>query len=485
MIALAQHKYDNIWLFGPWKGYGTILDFSSDNKIIDNVDFAFDMNTGSSMIANEFGELQYYSNGCHIADGSHEIVQGANWLNPGWYYDNYCFDGFGYPYSDQCMIFIPFAENQYSLFYQNKNRIYTSPSQYLILVDSIYRTDIINNSVTFVNKAILSDTFAFASMAAVKHANNEDYWIVNPHDSSNVYFSIHARQDDLGAVVKQFIPNLFQRQHNGSLAKFSPNGETYVGFETVYQEQSLKIFSFNRADGKLNLEYTLPNPDTVNTFIGGIEFSPSGQFLYVSTRKVIYQYDLEAADVEGSKTVVAVWDGFTDLFPCTFHVMQRGPDCRIYINSPSSQKYLHVIMHPDVKGPDCEVRQHEIPLYYYHQISMPYFPNYRLGTGEPVCDSTLSLPTSIPVVTLPMEGIKIWPNPASGDCRVMLAPGVLRSAVSLDVVDMWGRSVLTRDLSNNYNEVIPIDLSRIVPGIYFIRIIGRHGERWVERLVVE
>ena len=165
--------------------------------------------------------------------------------------------------------------------------------------------------------------------------------------------------------------------------------------------------------------------------------------------------------------------------------MQRGPDCRIYINSPSSQKYLHVIMHPDVKGPDCEVRQHEIPLYYYHQISMPYFPNYRLGTGEPVCDSTLSLPTSIPVVTLPMEGIKIWPNPASGDCRVMLAPGVLRSAVSLDVVDMWGRSVLTRDLSNNYNEVIPIDLSRIVPGIYFIRIIGRHGERWVERLVVE
>ena len=142
-------------------------------------------------------------------------------------------------------------------------------------------------------------------------------------------------------------------------------------------------------------------------------------------------------------------------------------------------------MHPDVKGPDCEVRQHEIPLYYYHQISMPYFPNYRLGTGEPVCDSTLSLPTSIPVVTLPMEGIKIWPNPASGDCRVMLAPGVLRSAVSLDVVDMWGRSVLTRDLSNNYNEVIPIDLSRIVPGIYFIRIIGRHGERWVERLVVE
>ena len=46
MIALAQHKYDNIWLFGPWKGYGTILDFSSDNKIIDNVDFAFDMNTG-------------------------------------------------------------------------------------------------------------------------------------------------------------------------------------------------------------------------------------------------------------------------------------------------------------------------------------------------------------------------------------------------------------------------------------------------------
>ncbi|MBK7341908.1 MAG: T9SS type A sorting domain-containing protein [Saprospiraceae bacterium] len=207
--------------------------------------------------------------------------------------------------------------------------------------------------------------------------------------------------------------------------------------------------------------------------------------MYISTWDTIYQYDLKSQDVLFSKTIVAIWDGFTGSFPCTFNAMQRGPDCRIYINSPNSQKYLHVIMHPDVKGPDCEVRQHEIPLYYYHQISMPYFPNYRLGTGEPVCDSTLFLPTSIPVVSLPEEGLRIWPNPASGDCRVMVAPEVLRQAVTLKVVDLWGRTVLTRDLSTNYEEVIPIDVSPLKPVVYFVRVIGRNGARWVERLVVD
>jgi hypothetical protein len=33
--------------------------------------------------------------------------------------------------------------------------------------------------------------FHFGSLAAVKHANNTDYWIVTPHDSSDIYFSIH------------------------------------------------------------------------------------------------------------------------------------------------------------------------------------------------------------------------------------------------------------------------------------------------------
>ena len=481
MFALAQHKYDNIWLFGPWKGYGTILNFSSDNKIIENVDFAFDMNTGSSMIANESGVLQYYSNGCHIADGSHEIVQGANWLNPGWYYDNYCFDGFGYPYGDQSMVLLPFKESRYSLIAKHRN--HSTESE--IRNDILYRSEIQQNSVQFINKEIARDTFAFACIAAIPHVNQTDYWIVTPHDSSDIYFSIHLGPDSLHQILKQYIPGLFRRNHNDWFGKFSPDGTLYIGYEGTYLEQSIKVFSFDRSTGLLTLLYTLPHPEEETSFVGGMEFSPSGEYLYISTWDTIYQYDLKAKDVLGSKTVVAIWDGFTDSFPCTFNAMQRGPDCRIYINSPNSQKCLHVIMHPDVKGPDCEVLQHEIPLYYYHQISMPYFPNYRLGTGQPVCDSTLSLPTSIPVVSLPEEGLRIWPNPASGDCRVMLAPGVLRSAVSLDVVDMWGRSVLTRDLSNNYNEVIPIDLSRIVPGIYFIRIIGRQGERWVERLVVE
>lgn len=346
------------------------------------------------MISNENGELQYYSNGCHIANAEHVIVPGADTLNPGYFYNNYCFNGFPYPQGNQAMVFLPFDVNNYKLLYKYNNRNFISPGNVDDIIDTIYMASLTDGELDYVNKAIFNDTLSYASMAAVKHANDEDYWLVTLHDSSDIYFSIHISDDGVEEVYEQVVDGVIRRNHNGTVTKFSPDGTIYIGYERTYIEQSLKVFSFDRETGELIFLYPIEHPEGDGAVgVGGIEFSPSGRYLYVSTRFHIYQYDLEAADVEGSKTLVAVYDGFSDPFPCTFHVMQLGPDCRSYVNTSNSQQWLHVIMYPDRPGIECEVRQHEIPLYYYHQISMPYFPNYRLGTGEPVCDSTLSLPT--------------------------------------------------------------------------------------------
>jgi len=203
----------------------------------------------------------------------------------------------------------------------------------------------------------------------------------------------------------------------------------------------------------------------------------------VSTRFHIYQYDLEASDVEGSKTLVAVYDGFSDPFPCTFHVMQLGPDCRIYVNTSNSQQWLHVIMYPDRPGVECEVRQHHIPLYYYHQISMPYFPNYRLGTGEPVCDSTMALPTSIPIVYVPEGGLRVWPNPARIQVWVGLSEALASEATFLILYDLLGRPVWRE--AHTGGDTVAIDLQSLSPGMYFLQVQGRDGRRWVEKVLVE
>lgn len=480
----AQIKHDYVWLFGPEGPYGTMLDFGNPGTDQNPVDLPFYLGMESAMISNKDGYLKYYTSGCSIADVSNEILPGADSLNPGYYYENYCSFGGNYVSGNQSMVWLP-RDSKYQLVYKHEDIYFNPNNTVTYITDALLFTEIYNNVVTVVNKPILTDTLSFATLAMVPGTSDHRSWVVTPLDSSDIYYIVGITENTTFDIAKQKYPEIIRRNHNGDVAKFSPDGSMYIGYESAYLDQSLKVFSFDRESGNLEYLFSLPHPEETTSLVGGIEFSPSGRFLYVSTWSTIYQYDMEASDIETSKTVVAEYDGFVDLFPSTFHVMQRGPDCRIYINSPNSNKYLHVMMHPDVKGPDCEVRQHEIKLYYNHQISMPYFPNYRLGTGEPVCDSTLSLPTSIPVVSLPEEGLRIWPNPASGDCRVMLAPGVLRMAVTLDVVDLWGRSVLTRDLTTNYEEVIPIDVSLLIPGVYFIRVIGRHGERWVERLVVE
>jgi hypothetical protein len=484
VIALAQHKYDYTWMFGPPNpGLGTLISFNTNQEQLKKGDFAFAIGTGTAMISDGEGKLQYYSVGCHIANGQHTIVPGADTLNPGWFYDNYCFNGFPYPHGNQAMVFLPFNEYIYKLVYKYKNRKILGPGMVDDIIDTIYMASLTDGNLDYVNKAIFNDTLSFGSMAAVKHANGEDYWLVTPHDSSDIYFSIHISVDGVVEIYEQVVDGVLRRNHNGVITKFSPHGTIYIGFEQTYFEQTLKVFSFDRFTGELELLYTLPHPEEMTSLVGGIEFSPSGRYLYVSTRFHIYQYDLEATDVEGSKTLVAEWDGFSDPFPCTFHVMQLGPDCRIYINTSNSQQWLHVIMYPDRPGEACEVRQHHIPLYYYHQISMPYFPNFRLGTGEPVCDSTLSLPTSIPIVYVPEGGLRVWPNPARGQVWVGLSEALIREAVGLTLYDMMGRQVLHQPYSGG--EVLTVELHSLTPGLYVLLVQGRDGRRWTEKLIVE
>ncbi len=179
-------------MFGPWKGYGTILDFTGDKKIIENVEFAFDMNKGASMISDENGILKYYSNGCSVANGIHQLVPGTEVLNPGYFYNNYCFDGFGYPYGEQSMVLLPFSDSIYSLFYKHLDITIVSPTEYSLIVDKIYRTNIVNGKSQVIDFEVLVDTLSFACMAAVRHPNLKEYWLNTPHDSSNSLFFLEA-----------------------------------------------------------------------------------------------------------------------------------------------------------------------------------------------------------------------------------------------------------------------------------------------------
>nr|MCU0345909.1 T9SS type A sorting domain-containing protein [Saprospiraceae bacterium] len=97
---------------------------------------------------------------------------------------------------------------------------------------------------------------------------------------------------------------------------------------------------------------------------------------------------------------------------------------------------------------------------------IPNFPNYRLGTGYPVCDSNIVYVSS-GYVPPPVEEVRVWPNPATSEVTVSL-PSTLPKPSTWLLYDQLGREVLTEQMPAGAMEQ-EINVGNIPPGMYFWR----------------
>ncbi|MBX2926374.1 MAG: PKD domain-containing protein [Saprospiraceae bacterium] len=179
-------------------------------------------------------------------------------------------------------------------------------------------------------------------------------------------------------------------------AVFSPDGTKYASVHLTGSAGDpihVSIFDFDRCSGELRNPRQFSYADTA--WAGGIAISSNSRFLYVSSYRYVYQYDLHAEDIETSRITVAVWDGFGNPLSTTFYLAQLAPDGKIYINSNNGVRYLHVINQPDSLGLACDVCQHCVELPSINALSLPNFPNYRLHhlEGSP-CDTLRQPPVA-------------------------------------------------------------------------------------------
>ncbi|MBL0050557.1 MAG: T9SS type A sorting domain-containing protein [Bacteroidetes bacterium] len=117
------------------------------------------------------------------------------------------------------------------------------------------------------------------------------------------------------------------------------------------------------------------------------EFSPSGQYLYVSTTMKLRQFDMLAPNIAASGIVI---DSLSVIAPIESNSrMQLGPDNKLYIdiNNGGSQ-WLHVIHQPDSPGFACNYDDTAITFIYPISSTMPNIPHYEIGAmvGSP-CDT--------------------------------------------------------------------------------------------------
>ena len=501
VFCSAQLRYDYNWVFNKFRGYdpnnnpidsGANLHFHPD-LTIDYYKGGKETYVMNTSFSDKNGNLLFYTNGCVIMDKNHQIIPGGDSINYGSNGWGDCYAGVGYARGPQGAIFLPKPEYEDSiinLFHLFGEALQDPKIGVRYYTFEIRKTEIskIKNQwkVTEKNKSILRDTLSFNSMVATKHQNNKDWWIILPDDAGPntkyTYNIIKITKDGASEIKKQKIGDLLTGTEQ---CNFSPDGTKYALYNFV--ETYVSLFDFDRGTGTLSNYRKFNLPDTNR--LGGCSFSPNSRFLYVTETDKIWQYDTYAADIDASRELVATYDGFLDPTVDTsktkrrtyFWQMQQGPDCKLYINAPQYNKYLSYINKPNEKGVACDVRQHAIFIRTGINKSLPYFPNYRLGTiYENDCDTITGVGWLNPY--LENDALEIVPNPSQGSFEVRNLTEV-DEPTHLQIYNMTGQ-ILYNKIIQPFSTSTIIDDHKLNSGIYIIHQKNRNNNIKCAKLVI-
>jgi hypothetical protein len=421
------------------------LQFDQNNFSIvpDSFQIAFLSAQGNISDAN--GNLLLVSNGCWIMNSAGDTMMNGSGLNPGAYTNTWCntIGAIPYPHSN---IILPWPGDTslYILFHQTGNyNINNSSSSELYY--SIIDMTLDNGMGGVIQKNIIAfqDTLN-PGMAATKHANGRDWWVIVLKENTDSIYKILVTPQGISSVTTQSLGFPPHTLYNGQ-PQFSPDGKKFAyrwySGQWGAVDNWVRLFDFDRCSGMfsngVSIDFFEINPGL------GLSFSPNSKYLYVSTLDKIFQINTDTSDVQASLQTIAINDGYYSPqppFQTDFWVMYLAANSKIYISSGNGVIDLHYINYPDSGGVACDVQQHAFHLPCYSGRGNVYHPNYYLG-----CDTTLGCTPCYYIPNVTENGghdfkFIIYPNPSSGNFNIIyLLPQ--NKEGKLEVFDMIGKVV--------------------------------------------
>ena len=474
-IVSAQ-KFDNIWIMGDDNQTfdtthgGSLLDFNFTPPKAEYHYREHNLYTTNSSICDSVGKLLFYTNGCIIAGADDELVENGENINPGTSHALWC-DNYNSGYSggpaNSLILPVPDSVNLFYLFHK-RFVLFNNPSG--VLIDKLYYSivDMKQNGgkgkVIEKNTILMMDSLARGEIAAVKHANGKDWWLVTPRRNSNQFYIFKFNSQGIVDTFHQTIGILPDPQGEGlGQMVFSPDGSKLY---RTYRYRPVMVYSFDREAG-IFTQFDTIHFEYGNQLVGeiGCAISPNNRYLYLSCRKSLYQLDVLAPNISASQIKVAEWDGTADPFPTLFWQCQLGPDCKIYI-AGGDIRYYHVIHSPDEPGLACNVEQRGVKFQTPTGASMPSFPNYRLGPiDNPGVPCTATVSVSQPILPIPDKRVWVYPNPAK-DILSIDYQGIGDFGGQLLIFNAQGQTVRGVTLPSNQG-VVQLSLIDLPSGIYW------------------
>ncbi|WP_400193775.1 hypothetical protein [Hymenobacter sp. B81] len=322
-----------LWYFGGEAG----LDFRQGAPAV-LLDGKMSTYEGSAVATTSRGQLLFYTNGVNVWNRQHQLMpNGKNLM--------------GSKSSSQSALIVP-DPGSGNVFY-----IFTTGAEgssnglrYSVvdMTDAGGLGDVKRSNVLLISPVA-------EKLAAVRHRNGRDVWVVGHRWNSNAFVSYLVTADGIDAK-----PNLSNvgSMHAGpgrnaiGTMKFSPSGRQLA--VAIWREANrVEVFDFDNATGKVS------KPRAYKGFeeAYGVEFSPSGTKLYVTSNgngggnAQVWQLDLKTGD----KTAIG------NSANRKIGSLQRGPDGRIYV-AREDNPFLGVIQNPDAAGAACQYQDNGLKL---------------------------------------------------------------------------------------------------------------------------
>lgn len=331
----GRSQQNDTWYFGVRAGLGfTALGPGPLPYPVQNN--AMVASEGCSSICDITGNILFYSNGRTIFNRNGQVMQNGDNLG-------------GHESSFQPVIIVPLPDNRH-LYY-----VFTADAYEDSFANgyrySIVDMDLDNGRGAVTLKNILLQAPGCERLAAARHANGIDAWIITNDYRSNVFRAWRLTCSGLqpspvvstiGAVLNQY-PYI----NIGSI-KISPDGKRLcqTHFPDPGDDQGpanfFQLFDFDNSTGILS---NVKNISIPSCRYYACEFSPNSKLLYVTKADggEIDQFDCTLAtpaEVAASQFVISAGQSFTGL--------QLAPDAKIYATYYGNM--LSVITRPNIPG---------------------------------------------------------------------------------------------------------------------------------------
>ena len=326
-----SQKEGNNWYFGTFAG----LNFNSGTPVA-LTNSAMRAEYGCSTMSDHIGNLLFYSDGATIWNRNHDTMLNGSGL-------------FGSTAATQSGVSVPLP---------GSNHIYYIFSicggNCLGLSYSMIDMNLDNGVGAVYIKNIPLKAATTEKITAIRHSNNSAIWIITHEWKTNAFYAYLLTS--LGLSTSPVI-SYCGRNHGPNYLiygymKVSPDGRKIaVAVEGAFTQ----LFDFDPSTGIVSNPVTLRYQS--NDISGyGIEFSPNGKSLYVSSNiskdtSYIFQFNIKnpnASVINNSCKIIA----FSNSVNIHFDALQVAPDRKIYI-SAFTNLYLCVINNPNDTGNSC------------------------------------------------------------------------------------------------------------------------------------